>query len=347
MNPLLFSLFLIAILGDLLLLVQIVKERELFRKPAGEPKKAVIIVPLRGEDPAFEDHVKSLINQDHPDYDLYYIIDKDEAEFQKQRLSKYNVKYLVSERECENCSGKVNAIIFGAKKFRDRAIAIADSDTVYPSSWLSDMTSALNGCMASTTFTWPRPLKLSLQNLIRAGFWTFGFESQALGGRFLYGGSMAFQENFFDDKVLSDLKDEWCDDCALTRIVKEKKGKIGYVACSMPLNVFDEHQLWLWSKKEAKAVGMYSKKGVYAFILVTVIMALLLLAYLFTFNAVYITPYILWILKNIIRGRKYALSSVIPAIMSIPALYYSIPVMISALVDKSVYWRGKVYRTGS
>ncbi len=345
MNPYLFSLFAVAILGDLLLVFQMIKEIELFRKPEGEPRKAVILVPLRGEDPGFDEHVKSLINQDHPDYDLYYIIDKDEAEFQKKRLSRYNVKYIVSERECDKCSGKVNAIIFGAKMFRDRAIAIADSDTVYPKSWLRDMTSALKENTASTTFTWPRPLRLSFRNLLRAGFWTFGFESQALGGRFLYGGSMAFRENFFDDGVLRDLSDEWCDDCALTRIVKEKKGSIGYVSCSMPLNVFDERELWLWSKKEARAVGMYSRKGVYAFILVTVIMALLLLAYLLTLNAVYITPYVFWILKNIIRGRNYGIHSLIPALMSIPALYYSIPVMISALTDKEVYWRGKVYRT--
>lgn len=342
---LLFTLLLLAVLGDLLLAFQIVKERELFKKPEGRPRKAVVLVPLRGEDPGFDEHVQSLLNQDHPDYEVYYIVDSDEAEFQKQRLSRYNVKYLISERECERCSGKVNAIIFAARKFRNRVIAIADSDTVYPKSWLKDMTSALEDNLASTTFTWPKPLKLSLSNLIRAGFWTFGFESQALGGRFLYGGSMAFQENFFDDDVLKDLADEWCDDCALTRIVKEKKGSIGYVACSMPLNVFDERELWLWSKKEAKAVGMYSRKGVYAFIIVTLIMAVLLSAYLITFNFIYLTPYLLWIVKNIMRGVKYGINSLIPALMSIPALYYSIPVMISALKDKNVYWRGKVYTT--
>jgi len=342
----LFALSIIAVLGDLLLLLQIVKERELFKKPEGKPRKAVIIVPLRGEDPSFEEHVQSLLNQDHPDYELYYIIDSDEAEFQKQRLSRYNVNYIVSERLCERCSGKVNAIIFAAKKFRGKVIVIADSDTVYPKSWLKDMTAALENNLASTTFTWPKPLRLSLRNLLRAGFWTFGFESQALGGRFLYGGSMAFRENFFDDDVLKDLSDEWCDDCALTRIIKEKKGNIGYVACSMPLNVFDERELWLWSKKEARAVGMYSRKGVYAFMLVVAIMVALLLAYLITFNFIYITPYLLWIVKNIIRGIKYGIDSLIPALMSVPALYYSIPVMISALRDKTVYWRGKVYSTG-
>ena len=340
-----FPLLIIALLGDLGLALQILKERELFKGPTGHPKKAVVLVPIRGEDPAFDQHVNSLLNQDHSDYELYYIVDKDEAEFQMRRLARYKVNVIVAEQECKSCSGKVNAIIYGAKKFRDKVIVIADSDTVYPKSWLRDMTSALEDGAASTTFTWPKPLRITLRNLLRSGFWTFGFESQALGGRFLYGGSMAFRENFFDDKALEELSDEWCDDCALTRIVKERKGKINYVARSMPLNLFDERELWNWSKKEAKALVMYSKKGVYVFIFIILIMIALMVAFFNTFNPIFLTPYFMWILKNVVRGRRYIKDSILPALMSIVALYYSIPVVISAFLDKEVRWRGKVYKT--
>ncbi|MGC9209126.1 MAG: glycosyltransferase [Nitrososphaeria archaeon] len=339
----LLPLMIIAVVGDLLLIFQIIRERELFREHRGSPKPCAVIVPLRGQEPAFEKHVMSLKHQDHPDYRLLYVIDEDERELHERRLRELGVDFIVAENECSSCSGKVNAIINAVKLFRNRAIVIADSDTIYPSTWLRDMTSDLGRYPAVTTFTWPRPLRLSLSNLIRSGFWTFGFESQALGGRFLYGGSMAFVKGFFTDEVIEDLKDEWCDDCALTRIVKSRGGRIGYAASSLPINVFDERDLWSWSKKEAKALLMYSRRGVAAFIVVVSVMIVLLAGYLLTLNPVLITPYVLWILKNVIRGRRYLPGALIPAVMSVPALLCSVFAVIGAQADRRISWRGKVY----
>ncbi|WP_256201949.1 hypothetical protein [Sulfuracidifex metallicus] len=57
-------------------------------------------------------------------------------------------------------------------------IVFADSDTRYDKLWLRKMVSALDKFDATTTYPWPKPTHLSIKNLVRAGFWTLGFESQ-------------------------------------------------------------------------------------------------------------------------------------------------------------------------
>jgi hypothetical protein len=88
---------------------------------------------------------------------------------------------------------------------------------------------------------------------------------------------------------------------------------------------------------------MYSRRGVAAFIVVVSVMIVLLAGYLLTLNPVLITPYVLWILKNVIRGRRYLPGALIPAVMSVPALFYSVFAVIGAQADRRISWRGKVY----
>ncbi|BCU69446.1 glycosyl transferase family 2 [Stygiolobus caldivivus] len=302
-----------------------------------------VIIPVRGIDVNAECNIRSLLNQDYKDYEVIYVVD-DIKDPIVDVLKKYNIKVVVAESVCEECSGKIKAQLTGLKYAKGDIIVFGDSDTYYPRHWLKELVSPLSDYVATTVFSWPKPYKFSLKNLIRAGFWTFGFESQAVGGTFLWGGSMAFRRDFFSVDVIEDLKKQWCDDCTLSRIAKQR-GKIGFVFKAMPLNVFDENDLIRWSKRQILTVRIYSNKGYKGFLIVSVFFALFLALLLILHNLVFISPFFMWISKNIIRGLNSGIKySIIPSIMSVPAIFFTLFVAIISYKEKYIFWRGKVYK---
>lgn len=316
-----------------------IKEVKLAREINGNAKGFVsVIVPIKGLDPGIEENVKSLLSQDYERYEVIYVVD-DFNDPCVNVLRKFDVKIIKTENLCERCSGKIRAQLTGLKYAKGDIIVFADSDTYYPKHWLKELVSPLSSFIATTVFSWPKPYKMSVRNLIRAGFWTLGFESQAIGGTFLWGGSMAFKRDFFDEYVVKELSNNWCDDCTLTRIAKER-GKIGFVMKAMPLNVFDEKNLIEWSKRQIITVYMYSRKGFYAFIVVSIFMIFFMLMSVYSW--IFITPTLLWIIKNIVRA-KIVNYSIIPAIFSIISLYYTLFLIPFALKQKYITWRGNKY----
>ncbi|AWR93254.1 glycosyltransferase [Acidianus brierleyi] len=316
------------------------KETQFFKEYGNFHAKASIIIPVRGIDVNIENNVKSLLSQDYPDeYEVIYVVDKGDSV--KNILTKYNVKIVITDYYCEKCSGKIKAQITGLKYAKGDVIVFGDSDTYYPRYWLKELVSPLGEYMASTTFSFAKPFKITLRNLIRAGFWTLAFESQAVGGTFLWGGSMAFKKDFFTSYVIDELSNEWCDDCTLTRIVKRRGGKIAFVGRAEPLNVYDERNLIKWAKRQVITVRVYSPKGAKAYLLFGPLMFIILLSFIFTLNIVFITPFILWIIKNIIRMRKK--DSILPALMSVIGIFFAWIVLVISWRENKIVWRDNVY----
>jgi len=339
-------MMLLAAAGDIALIIQIYLEQRLYYWKGGKPGKATVIVPLRGEEPALEDNVRSLLNQDHRDYKIIYVVDSDEIEKQTARLKPFGVRVIETEETCESCGGKVKAILTGLKH-SEGSVVIADSDTVYPKSWLSTITSMLSTYNVVTVFPWPRPLRMSASNLMRSGMWTLGFESQAIGGRFLWGGTMAFREGEIDEGVIKELKGEWCDDCALTRISKERGWSMGYAASVTPLNEFDERDFIGWTIRELRVILTHSRKAARAFFVVTAMLLAMLVMFAITANWIYLTPFALWVIKNLLRGRKYGKLAILPSLMSLPAIFYACFMFAAAARAGSVKWRGREYAVKS
>ncbi|AAY79620.1 glycosyltransferase [Sulfolobus acidocaldarius] len=332
----------IVLLADLLITYQIYREIKVRREVSGNQGGfASVIIPVRGLDVNAEENLKSLLSQDYSAYEVIYVVD-DENDPIVPILRKYNVKVVVSNKNCDICSGKINAQLEGLKHARGDIIVFADSDTWFPKYWLKELVSPLSNYVATTVFSWAKPVRLTIGNIIRAGFWTLGFESQAVGGTFLWGGSMAFKREFFDERVIQELKTQWCDDCTLTRIAKER-GKLGFVFNAMPLNFYDETQLITWSKRQLITVWRYSRRGVNGFIIVAIFMLAFL--FLIPFNVFAITPFIFWVFKNILRSYKIGLSnSIIPSLASILAIFYSLFLIALTLREKNIIWRGKIYK---
>ncbi|MCG3109250.1 hypothetical protein L3N51_01540 [Metallosphaera sp. J1] len=335
-------LLILPALADLILLLQIWKENSIFKLNGRFCAPTSIIVPIRGLDPGLERNVESLKNQDFPClFEIICVVDPDQP-WLAERLKQLGVKVVITSASC-SCSGKIRAQLSGLRESTNEVVVFADSDTLYPRNWLREMVGNLDRYTAVTTFSWPAPLRITWRNLIRAGFWTLGFESQASGGTFLWGGSMAFRRNFFDGEVIRELSREWCDDCTLTRIVKNRGGRIAFDGLAIPLNVYDERDLWRWSTRQVVTIVKYSSRGAKAFLVIGAFMLLYLVLFLLTLNPFYLSPHLLWILKNFSRSRHLGKYSYIPSIMSILGVYFGWIKLILDYRKREVLWRDRTY----
>lgn len=347
-NILLYIIAILSILFDLGLIYQIYQEtKKFFIEPKGNfSGKVSVIIPVRGLDVSLEQNVYSILNQkDVKPFEVIYVIDPDDPEKETilNILKKFNIKIVYTGFECYSCSGKVRAQISGFLASKGDIIVFGDSDTFYPEHWLKELISPLDSYMATTTFSFALPKRLTLTNIIRAGFWTLGFESQALEGTFLWGGSMAFKREFFDTEVIEELGKEWCDDCTLTRIVKRRGGKIGFIGKAIPFNVYDEHSLLKWASRQVIAVKVYSYRGAKAFLILGLILLVALISAIVFMNAVLILPLILWIVKNLNRGRYLGRRAIIPSLASVLGIFFAWIVLILNWNSKEIIWRDKKY----
>ncbi|MEM1626402.1 MAG: glycosyltransferase family 2 protein [Sulfolobaceae archaeon] len=341
------SFSIIPILLSLAIVYQIYKEQRSWREldkrlisiKANLPF-ASIIVPIRGIDVRVEDHIRSLINQDYPNYEIIYVVDSFEDPI-VNILKKYPIKLIKSNYNCKKCSGKIMAQISGFLESRGEVIIFADSDTIYPRHWLRYLVTFLSIYNATTVFSWPLPSKITFKNLLRAGFWTLGFESQAVGGTFLWGGSMAFKREFFSTRVISELSEEICDDCTLTRLIKESGGRIGFIWSAMPLNLFHETNLLKWASREVLMIIKHSRRGAKIFIIFVILLIINMLLSAYTFLS--FIPLLLWIFKNILRGKLYLKQSILPAIFSIFAIFFGFFLLLINWNNKEIEWRGRRY----
>ncbi|BDC18383.1 glycosyltransferase family 2 protein [Acidianus sp. HS-5] len=337
-----------SILLDIGILLQIYAEnKKFFKEPKGGNYhgKISVIIPIRGLDTNLEENVRSILNQDIKPLEIIYVIDPDDPyrETIENILKKYDVKITHTFYNCTLCSGKIRAQLSGLLRSNGNIIVFGDSDTWYPKYWLRELTLPLSKYMATTTFSFASPAKLTLRNLIRAGFWTLGIESQALGGTFLWGGSMAFKRSFFNEDIIKCLSNEWCDDCTLTKIVKERKGKIGFIGNAIPLNVYDEYNLFKWAQRQVLTVKIYSYRGAKAFLVFGLYISFLLVFLILTGIPLLFLPFLLWIIKNLLRGRRLGKKAIFPSLFSIIGIYFAWIVLILSWRKKKVLWRDKVY----
>ena len=328
-----------SLLLSLAIVVQTVEEGRAFRcgsktQIAG---KVAVVLPIKGLDPGLETTLSSLESQDYDEKEIYVVVDSPEDPA-IEVVSRHNVKVILNEWPCKSCSGKVAAILTALRNVQADYYVFADSDTEYPRGWLRCMLSQVEPRRSvSTTFSWPSPIRPTIRNWVRAGFWTLGFESIfSPSHRFLWGGSMAFSREFFDETTLKALESAWCDDCTLGSIAKSKGYRIE-IAGTIPLNVFDERSLLQFLRRQTFTVYLYSRKGLLTF--VTVWLSVLISLVTLVLNPLGFLPLLLWIIKNVIRGMR-AGGSVLPALFSPLSSTLVLFLLPWFLRTKEVVWRG-------
>lgn len=215
------------------------------REPGNFTPFAAVIIPVKGVDPGIEFNLSRYLAQDYPSYQLIFVVasERDPA----HALLSARLKQLGSPAArsapaaslriagySEARGEKVNNLLAGLSAVDPAAevLVFADADARPPHGWLRSLIAPLAdpGITASTGFRWYLPGEGFVSRLRAA--WDTSIAT-LLGDHeqnFAWGGSMAIRAAEF--RRLRIAERYWArtvsDDCALTRAVREARGKIRF-----------------------------------------------------------------------------------------------------------------------
>jgi cellulose synthase/poly-beta-1,6-N-acetylglucosamine synthase-like glycosyltransferase len=209
------------------------------------PKTAVILC-LRGADPFLHNCLRSLLQQNYPQYDLKLIIDSQEDPAFKivtetiNELGATNVQINILRAVRYNCSLKCSSLIQALSDLDNAypVIAFIDADTVVHPNWLRELvTPLLDDKVGLTTGNrWYVPTGNYWGSLVR-----YSGNVSTVVQMFLFqipwGGTLAIKT-----EVLNRIKllDKWgqvlTDDMLLHKLVKKQKLQIKFIPSLLMLN---------------------------------------------------------------------------------------------------------------
>ncbi|MDB9465747.1 glycosyltransferase family 2 protein [Dolichospermum circinale CS-1225] len=209
------------------------------------PKTAVILC-LRGADPFLHNCLRSLLQQNYPQYDLKLIIDSQEDPALKiasetiNQLGATNVQINILRAVRYNCSLKCSSLIQAVSDLDNAypVIAFIDADTVVHPNWLRELvTPLLDDKVGLTTGNrWYLPTGNYWGSLVR-----YSGNVSTVVQMFLFqipwGGTLAIKT-----EVLNRIKllDKWgqvlTDDMLLHKLIKKQKLQIKFIPSLLMLN---------------------------------------------------------------------------------------------------------------
>ena len=325
------------------LAVLVILEQVYFSQTGKFSSSVSIIIPVRGLDPEWEKNADSFRHLSYPNaYETIYVADADDA-LTAESLRKAGLKVIISSSEYKECGAKVAAQLTGLMASEGQAVVFADSDIRVDRDWLSNIVGPLDRYDAVTTFSWPLPLKNTLLNIIRGGFWIIGYDSHISAGGFLWGGSMAFKRETLDSEYVDFMRDKIYDDVTITTYLKSKKKRICFNGKAVCFNAYDDRKFYQWASRQEMLVRRYSHRiavGFFLFMLgflATSIYGIIILSPFF------LSIYILWWLKGVFTSIRIGrLSFGIPAV-SILSSMIAFFILVLTLMKKQTEWRDHIY----
>jgi cellulose synthase/poly-beta-1,6-N-acetylglucosamine synthase-like glycosyltransferase len=204
---------------------------------------AVVILPVRGIDPGFDENVRAILRQTYPKFRLMVVVD-DPADPAADRVraiavepSRVSVSVVVAEPA--HLPGKVNAVRSGLLHLAptDEVVVFADSDIRPAPDWLRQLVQPLADSTVgvATGFRWYVPPTPTFWSLVRTE-WNAVSANVLFDPRraFAWGGSCAVRR---DHLPALRLEDRWrevlSDDLVLSQAVRDAGLKIAYVPTAL------------------------------------------------------------------------------------------------------------------
>ena len=203
----------------------------------------VVILPVRGMDPGFDDNVRAILRQTYPKYRLVVVADDpvDSAADQVRAIARETSRVPVSVVVADpgDLPGKVNAARSGLLHLTptDEVVVFADSDIRPAEDWLRQLVQPLADSTVgvATGFRWYVPPRPTFWSLVRTE-WNAVSANVLFDPRraFAWGGSCAVRRDHL--RVLR-LEDRWrevlSDDLVLSQAVRDAGLKIAYAPAAL------------------------------------------------------------------------------------------------------------------
>lgn len=209
------------------------------------PKTAVILC-LRGADPFLPNCLRSLLQQNYPEYDLKLIIDSPEdpafkiAQEVITELNANNCQISTLRTVRHNCSLKCSSLVQAVSDLDDsyQIVALVDADTIVHSNWLRELVTPLtNEKVGLTTGNrWYVPTGKYWGSLVR-----YAGNVSTVVQMFLFqvpwGGSLAIKKQVLQQtELLEKWGEAFGDDMLLHKVIKKHRLKIKFVPSLLILN---------------------------------------------------------------------------------------------------------------
>ena len=203
----------------------------------------VVILPVRGMDPGFDDNVRAILRQTYPKYRLVVVADDpvDSAADQVRAIARETSRVPVSVVVADPGAlpGKVNAVRSGLLHLTptDEVVVFADSDIRPAEDWLRQLVQPLADSTVgvATGFRWYVPPRPTFWSLVRTE-WNAVSANVLFDPRraFAWGGSCAVRR---DHLPVLRLEDRWrevlSDDLVLSQAVRDAGLKIAYAPAAL------------------------------------------------------------------------------------------------------------------
>jgi ceramide glucosyltransferase len=180
-------------------------------------QRIALIAPCKGQDHSFQENLRHLFQQDHPNYSLIFVVESERDEavpIIRKLCSEYHQtpsRLVVAGRAIE--SGQKNHNLLAAiDQLEDEfnVYAFVDSDVQPDSNWLRSLVFGLEkeGIGAVTGYRWMIPTRNSLVNLIVYAINSATIALMGSGRHMLiWGGSWAIRREVFEGVGL---RSAWC-----------------------------------------------------------------------------------------------------------------------------------------
>lgn len=204
---------------------------------------AVILLPVRGLEPGFDDNVRAILSQSYREYRLVVVADtSDDPAVSRIRdiargLPQVRIAFVLSDPG--PLQGKVNALrsALAHLEAEDEVVAFADSDIRPGKDWLRQLVQPLADSTVgvATGFRWYVPSRPTFWSLVRSE-WNAVSANVLFDPRraFAWGGSCAVRR---DHLGALHLEDRWrgvlSDDLVLTEAVRASGLKIAYAPAAL------------------------------------------------------------------------------------------------------------------
>ncbi len=199
-------------------------EAEMASPPADWTPPVTLIVPVKGLEPGLAENLRSLAEQDYPDYELLVAVH--DADDPAVELASGKARLVVAGPGHTGTGEKINSLLAAVAVARpaSEVLAFADSDGVVSQGWLRGLVAPLRdpAVGAATGYRWYFPDRGGLWPMLRS-VWNSTIAGSFGAGRahFAWGGAMAVRRDVFErTRVAEFWRGAVSDDYRLTHAMR-------------------------------------------------------------------------------------------------------------------------------